>query len=215
MHEVLADEEPEVPVQRSRQRIARSGRRVCQSVGFAPEARDGLHVLLVLLGDPLRAAGPAGFHGGMHERVLRFDVIRAECKQVMHALDSGCHLIAIVSVQPGDGQQRLGHRGAQRLVDVGINIVPGRGGNGATARRGWDAGCGWCGSGSGKILFHGKAPRKIETGGSRDGSSAWRECRPSGAVAFLNLGSRNPKSSLTGTREAPGPGAIVDRPFDL
>ena len=104
-----------------------TGHQVVHPVG---QGRDGLFVLHMFTGNALAGSGLARLHGGVHKLVLVVQVGAAQVQQLHHAVAGVGKLQVIVHIHAAQAQQRVGHEGAQRLVDAGVHVHAGGGGLG-------------------------------------------------------------------------------------
>ena len=142
--EVVRHKQCQLPVQ------GQGGRRTCglgaghQVVHPVGQGRDGLFVLHMFTGNALAGAGLARLHGGVHKLVLVVQVRAAQVQQLHHAVAGLGKLQVVVHIHAAQAQQRVGHEGAQRLVDAGVHVHAGGGG----------LGLGQCGNFAGINLHH-------------------------------------------------------------
>jgi hypothetical protein len=124
--EVAGHEQPELGVQRGGHRCAAVARRAAQGADGAGEPCDLALVLVVLVRQRGGRAGRPRLDGGVDELVLVLHVAGAEVQQLHHALGGVGDLELVVGVHAAEGDQGLGHAGAQRLVDAGVQVEPRR-----------------------------------------------------------------------------------------
>ena len=142
--EVVRHKQCQLPVQ------GQGGRRTCglgaghQVVHPVGQGRDGLFVLQMFARNVLAGAGLARLHGGVHKLVLVVQVRAAQVQQLHHAVAGLGKLQVVVHIHAPQAQQRVGHEGAQRLVDAGVHVHAGGGG----------LGLGQCGNFAGINLHH-------------------------------------------------------------
>jgi hypothetical protein len=120
--EVVGDEQGEGPVELLGGGCAPLGSDAAQHGHHLGQLGDVLHVFLVLVADALAGPGRPRLDGRVHEGVLVRKVGAAHAQQLQHALARLRQVLLVRGVHAADGQQGVGHEGAQRLVDAAIHV---------------------------------------------------------------------------------------------
>ncbi|HVZ45579.1 MAG TPA: hypothetical protein VHA82_17345 [Ramlibacter sp.] len=116
------------PVQHGHHRRAHGPRGFAHILHGIGEMGDVARVFFVLVRDLLAGARGPRLDRRMHVLVLVLQVRSAEVQQLEHALGDLREFQIVVAIHAADGQERIGHQRAQRLVDAGIYIEARRGG---------------------------------------------------------------------------------------
>ncbi len=101
-----------------------------QGLGGIAQVGDVVQVAIVLLRHGGRDARAARVQRGVHEAVLVRHMVDAQRHQFVHLRHGVRHFRVVGGVGATDHEQRVGHEGAQGLVDAGIEVEAAKAGAG-------------------------------------------------------------------------------------
>ncbi len=123
--EVLGHEQRQSAVQRQGGGLAVGGCALQQRVELGTQHGDVLQVTVVVVGGVVAHARRSGVQGGVHEAVFVRHVLLTKVQQLAQRVGHRRQFDGVLRVAAPEGEQGVGHGGAQGLVNAGVEVETG------------------------------------------------------------------------------------------